>query len=320
MHEEKKLRFRLRPAPCDHGRDKRSPDESCRHAAPRAARRLPVPALPSIPHRPFWEDVEYHGLKAMPVGQYLFRIRHPRLDLKIDMRRLPVHWQRPVFVPCSPGQLCEDPVRYWATKFMMDREDWEALLGLGPPAIPPGTTMDDLLSPGLRLELHYVTRHGVKAHRATRHFAGPGRHGRLKWRLEWNGEDASGPEGPSRVLQIWEEWGCHIWDGAGVCATLDDIFGDFLDTAVLESFENRFATWAGAISSWPRDLVFEHPFDPAIDTLAGFDWPAFHRAGIRLAMELKALVGHRGVVIYTGGPHDRSWPLQLDLLIDFPPP
>ena len=312
MQDNDDLRFRLQPLrPRSRQRQQRAKGQP--------SRTLPVPGLPPIPCRPFWEDVDYQGLRAMPIEQYIYRIRHPRLGLTIDFRRVRANWQRPVMRPCPEGHMCEDPVRYWAHKFMMHRQDWEALLALGPPHVPPGVDLKALLSRGLRVELHCVTRQNAKAHRATRYYAGPDRNGLLKWRTAWGGEKTKVSDDQPRVLQIWEEYGCHIWDGDGVCATLYDIFGDIVDPAVLEAFEERFEAWSGAIPSWPHDLTYEHPFDPADEALAGFDWPAFHKAGIRLAMELKALVGRHGVVIYNGGPHDRSWPLQLDLLIDWPP-
>ena len=47
--------------------------------------RLPMPALLPIPTHPFWSDISYMGLRAMPVRHFIFSIRHPGLELFQDL-------------------------------------------------------------------------------------------------------------------------------------------------------------------------------------------------------------------------------------------
>ncbi len=273
-----------------------------------------MPALLPIPTRPFWADISYMGLRAMPVRHFIFSIRHSELGLFQDLEWHEADWQRPLWGPCPEGHECEPPARLWL-RFLCYRHEWEAMLAASPPILPPDLSLDALLTPGLRVELHVVTADGLRRLRAVRHFEGGAWSDHLRWRTDWCGE----PQRPSElrpVLQIWVDHGCHIWDGESVCTTLETIFGEIVNSAHLEAMEARFDAWAETLWRWP--LFYEDPLAPEREYLAGFDWPAFHRAGIRLAMEMKALVGRRGTVFYCGNPPDPGWPPQLDLLIDFP--
>lgn len=67
------------------------------------------------------------------------------------------------------------------------------------------------------------------------------------------------------------------------------------------ALEKSLSEWASQMpsyekpASWERWLLGKpNPQEP----LSKFDWPTFHAAGVRLAAEVKALVGHRAIVFY----------------------
>jgi hypothetical protein len=275
---------------------------------------LPVSLLPCPPpQRPFWEDVDYAGLKAMPVTHHVFRLRHERLGLSVPLGRCSVQWHAPMFPGHDAGPR---PRKLWLG-LLQERSDWEALLKEDAFAAR-GMTLDELFSPGLMLEFCHGTAEGVLACRYRRIFTGVDEQGRPKWHLDF-GDSETSPDGRAWVIEIFEDNGCHIWEAGAICTSLAALFDDAgMDTAVLEALDSRFDAWSASAGGWPGMLRLEDPHFHERCLPAGFDWTAYHRIGIRLAMEVKAVLGRQATVIYKGNVDDPSWPALLQLVIDVP--